>query len=153
MRLVRRLTAVLVGAVVLAAPASAGKPTKERFPVQDAEFSGVCSFTVAREVLVDRSTVKTYSNGDQRITGTLQQRLTNLTTGEFIDVNSSGPLVLDWHADGSLTEIDYGRQFQRPPGQLLLTTGRVVWEFDSAGNVVSFTQHGGTSQDVCVLLG
>lgn len=95
-------------------------------PIADEEFSSVCSFTVARQVLV---------------------------TGEFIDVNSSGPILLDFHADGSLTETDWGRQFERPPGQLLLTTGPVVWEFDSAGNFVSFTQRGGTTQDVCVLLG
>lgn len=86
-------------------------------PIADEEFSSVCSFTVARQVLV---------------------------TGEFIDVNSSGPILLDFHADGSLTETDWGRQFERPPGQLLLTTGPVVWEFDSAGNFVSFTQRGGT---------
>lgn len=102
------------------------EPTREPLPIADEEFSGVCSFTVARQVLV---------------------------TGEFIDVNSSGPILLDFHADGSLTETDWGRQFERPPGQLLLTTGPVVWEFDSAGNFVSFTQRGGTTQDVCVLLG
>jgi hypothetical protein len=80
-------------------------------------------------------------------------RLTNLTTGKFIDVNSSGPVLLDFHPDGSLTEIDYRRQFARPTGQLLLTTGKLIWEFDSAGNFVSFTQQGGTAQDVCALLG
>ena len=121
-------------------------------PISDEAFSGVCSFTVARHVLVNNSTLTTYSNGDQRITGTFKQRLTNLTTGEFIDVNSSGPVLLDYH-DGSLTETDWGKQFSRPPGQLLLTTGPVVWEFDSGGNFVSFTQRGGTSQDVCLLLG
>jgi hypothetical protein len=34
-----------------------------------------------------------------------------------------------------------------------VTTGLLVWEFDSVGDFVSFTQRGGTSQDVCVLLG
>src|SRR4051794_30094022 len=67
-------------------------------------------------------------------------------------VVSSGPVLLDYHADGSLTEIDYGRQFERPPGRLLLTTGRVVWEFAASGNFVSYTQRGGTTQNVCSIL-
>lgn len=145
--------AVVAGVLVLVSPAVAGKPAREPLPISDESFSGVCSFTVARQVLVDNTTLTTYSNGDQRITGAFRQRLTNVTTGEFIDVNSPGPVLLDYHADGSLTETDWGRQFARPPGQLLLTTGPVVWEFDSEGNVVSFTQRGGTSQDVCLLLG
>ena len=68
-------------------------------------------------------------------------------------MNTSGPVLLDFHPDGSLTEIDYGPQFARPPGQLLLTTGKLIWEFDSTGDFVSFTQQGGTAQDVCALLG
>ena len=152
MKLVLCLAALAVAAVVLASPASAEKPTREPLAIADEDFSGVCSFTVGRRVLVNRSVLTTYSDGDQRITGTFKQRLINLTTGEFIDVNSSGPVLLDFHADGALTEIDYGRQFARPPGRLLLTTGKLVWEFDSAGNFVSFTQQGGTAQDVCQLL-
>jgi hypothetical protein len=108
---------------------------------------------VERTVLVNRTILTTFSDGDQRYTGTFKQRLTNLTTGKFIEVNSSGPVLLDFHPDGSLTEVDYGRQFARPPGQLLLTTGKLIWEFDSNGDFVSFTQQGGTAQDVCALLG
>ena len=144
---------VVVAAGVSASAASAAKPTREPLPISDEVFSGVCSFSVERRVLVNKSILTTYSNGDQRITGTFKQRLTNLTTGKFIDVNSSGPVLLDFHSDGSLTEIDYGRQFARPPGQLLLTTGKLIWGFDSAGDFVSFTQQGGTAQDVCALLG
>ena len=144
---------VVVVAGVFASAASAAKPTREPLPISDEVFSGVCSFSVDRHVLVNRSILTTYSNGDQRITGTFKQRLTNLTTGKFIDVNSSGPVLLDFHSDGSLTEIDYGRQFARPSGQLLLTTGKLIWEFDSAGDFVSFTQQGGAAQDVCAILG
>jgi hypothetical protein len=145
--------AAVVGLAFFVSPAFASKPTREPLPISNEEFAGVCSFTVARDVLVNRSILTTYSNGDQRISGTFTQRLTNLTIGKFIDVNSSGPLLLDYHADGSLTETDWGRQFERPPGRLLLTTGPVVWEFAPDGNFVSFTQRGGTSEDVCALLG
>jgi hypothetical protein len=153
MKLATSLMAMVVGAVLFASPAFAGKPSRELLPINDEQFPGVCSFTVQRTVLVNNSVLTTYSNGDQRITGKFKQRLTNLTTGNFIDLNSPGPVLLDYHADGSLTETDWGPQFERPPGQLLVTTGPVVWEFDSGGNFVSFTQRGGTSQDVCVLLG
>ena len=147
------LSAVVVVATgVLASAAYAAKPTREPLPISDEVFSGVCSFSVQRHVLVNKSILTTYSNGDQRITGTFKQRLTNLTTGKFIDLNSPGPVLLDFHPDGSLTEIDYGPQFARPPGQLLVTTGKLIWEFDSAGNFVSFTQQGGTARDVCALL-
>jgi hypothetical protein len=152
MKRVLLLLVVVVGGAAFASSASAGKPTREPLPIANENFSGVCSFTVGRDVLVNRSILTTYSNGDQRITGTFKQRLINLTTGKFIDVNSSGPVLLDFHSDGSLTEIDYGRQFARPPGRLLLTTGKIVWQFDAAGNFVSFRQQGGTAQDVCRLL-
>jgi hypothetical protein len=154
MKRVLALSAVVaVIAGVLASAASAAKPTREPLPISDEVFSGVCSFSVDRHVLVNKSILTTYSNGDQRITGTFKQRLTNLTTGKFIDLNSPGPVLLDYHADGSLTETDYGPQFERPPGQLLLTTGLVVWEFDAVGDFVSYTQQGGTARDVCAILG
>jgi hypothetical protein len=143
---------VVVVTGVLASAAYAAKPTREPLPISDEVFSGACSFSVQRHVLVNKSILTTYSNGDQRITGTFKQRLTNLTTDNFIDLNSPGPVLLDFHPDGSLTEIDYGPQFARPPGQLLVTTGKLIWEFDSAGNFVSFTQQGGTARDVCALL-
>ena len=68
------------------------------------------------------------------------------------ETNGSGPVLLEYHADGTITETDYGPQFVRPPGQLLLTTGQVVWQYDSDFNVLSYTQIGGTSRDVCALL-
>jgi hypothetical protein len=144
--------AVVVVAGVFASEVFAAKPTREPLPISDEVFSGVCSFSVERHVLVNKSILTTYSNGDQRITGTFKQRLTNLTTRKFIDLNSPGPVLLDFHPDGSLTEIDYGPQFARPPGQLLVTTGKLIWEFDPDGNFVSFTQQGGSAKDVCALL-
>jgi hypothetical protein len=151
-RIIALAAAVLATAVIFAPAASAAKPTREHIDFTDDTFPGVCSFTVARHVLVNKSVLTTYSDGSQRITGTFKQRITNLDTGKFIDVNSSGPVIIEYHADGSATEKDFGPQFERPPGQLLLTTGPVVWEFDSGGNVVSYTQRGGTTQDVCALL-
>jgi hypothetical protein len=145
-------TALVV--VALGAPtAPAQQPTREFAPFGDDSFSGICSFTVARHVLVNRSYLTTYSNGNQRYTGTFTERLTNTTTGKYLDFNGSGPILLVYHQDGSVTETDWGSQFERPPGQLLLTTGPVVTEYDSSFNVIGYHQTGGTSQDVCELLG
>ena len=144
--------ATLLAAAVFTSTASAVKPTREHGDFVDRVFTGVCSFDVARHVEVNRSVITTYSDGTVRITGTFKQTITNLDTGKSIFVNASGPVIIETHPDGSVTEIDLGRQFLRPPGQLLLTTGRVVWELDAAGNTTSFTQVGGTSQDVCELL-
>ena len=150
-RIVVFVAAALV-VTVFASPASAVKPTREHGDFVDRTFTGICSFDVARHVLVNRSVITTYSDGTVRITGTFKQTLTNLTTGKSIDVNASGPVIIETHPDGSSTEIDLGPQFLRPPGRLLLTTGRVIWKFDAQGNTTSFTQVGGTSQDVCALL-
>jgi hypothetical protein len=79
------LFAVLIATAGLASSASAAKPTREPLPIANEQFPGVCSFTVDRHVLVNKSVLTTYSNGDQRITGTFKQRLTNLTTGKFIE--------------------------------------------------------------------
>jgi hypothetical protein len=103
-------------------------------------------------VLVNRSILTTFSNGNELTTGTFKERLTNVSTGEFIDVNASGPILRVNHADGSATEYSRGRQFVRPFNQLLITTGRLIIERDPSDVIVGFTQEGGTSQDVCVLL-
>jgi hypothetical protein len=75
------LLVLVIGASVFASAASAAKPTREPLPISDEVFSGVCSFSVERRVLVNKSILTTYSNGDQRITGTFKQRLTNLSRG------------------------------------------------------------------------
>ena len=145
--------AAAAAAVSISVPlASAIPPTHEPVSFADRTFSGQCTFDVHREVLVNRSILTIFSNGERLTTGTFKERLTNLSTGKFIDVNASGPILAVFHEDGSSTEQLRGRQFVRPPGELLITTGKVILERDPAGNVVGFTQLGGTSQDVCELL-
>jgi hypothetical protein len=137
----------------MAAPvALASKPSRVYSPFSNDSFPGVCSFTVDREILTDNSYLTTFSDGTQRYTGTFKERLINETSGKYIDFNGSGPVILVYNADGTVTETDFGPQFERPPGQLLLTTGQFVWTYDSAFNVLSATQINGTSRDVCALL-
>lgn len=152
MRLVAVLS-VVVAAAIAVSSASADKPTRVYSPFSDDSFSGVCSFTVSRHILVNKTYLTTFSDGTQMYTGTFKERLTNETTGKYLDFNGSGPIVITYNDDGTITETDRGPQFERPPGQLLLTTGPVVWQYDSDFNMLSYTQLGGTSKDVCELLG
>ncbi len=151
-RLALILALTTVG-MMSASVASASKPTRVYSPFSNASFPGVCSFTVDRVILQQNSYLTTYSDGTQRYTGVFKERLINDSTGKYIDFNGSGPVILVYNADGTITETDFGPQFERPPGQLLLTTGQYVWTYDSAFNVLSAQQRTGTSRDVCALLG
>ncbi len=143
---------MLIVATTSTSVALASKPTRVFSPFSNDSFSGVCSFTVAREILTNNSYLTTFSDGTQLYTGTFKERLINETTRKYIDFNGSGPIILVYNADGTVTETDFGPQFERPPGQLLLTTGRYVWTYDSAFDVLSAQQISGTSRDVCALL-
>ena len=151
----RLLVPVVVACVIALLPTSAlaTQPTRVYSPFSDDSFPGVCPFTVDRVILVNNTYLTTFSDGTQRYTGTFKERLINATTGKFIDFNGSGPITIVYNADGTITETDHGPQFERPPGQLLLTTGKVVWTYDSDFNVLSYEQKGGTSRDVCAILG
>jgi hypothetical protein len=120
-------------------PPMPDSPSRGPSPINDETFPGVCSFTVKRKVFVNKSLL-TYSNGDQRITRTFKQRLINLSTDTFVDLNSPGPVFLDYRADGRAAKPTSVHHSSVRPGQLLVTTGLVVWEFDSDGNFVSYTQ-------------
>jgi hypothetical protein len=151
-KLLTALAAATAAASLSVPVASATPPTHEPISFSDRDFTTQCPFVVHRTVLVNRSILTTFSNGNELTTGTFKERLTNVSTGEFIDVNASGPILRVNHADGSATEYSRGRQFVRPFNQLLITTGRLIIERDPSDVIVGFTQEGGTSQDVCVLL-
>ena len=147
------LVASAVAVAFLGTPmAGATPPTHEPVSFADRTFTGQCSFDVFRHVLENKSVLTTYSDGSQLTTGTFKERLTNKSTGKYIDVNASGPILAVFHPDGSSTEYLRGRQFVRPFGQLLITTGKVTVERDLNGVIVGFTQQGGTSENVCELL-
>ena len=152
MKRVLVLAFVAVGAALIVSAASADQPTRVFSPFSNDSFSGVCSFTVDRQILVNNSYLTTFSDGTQLYSGTFKERIINDTTGKYIDFNGSGPIILVYNADGTVTETDFGPQFERPPGQLLLTSGQVVWTYESNFNVLSYTQRTGTSRDVCRML-
>jgi hypothetical protein len=144
--------AAAVTVAILAAPAWGSRPAREPAAFENETYEGVCAFPVERQILVDKTYLTTFSDGTQRYTGTFKERIINKTSGKYIDFNGSGPVILVYNADGTVTETDFGPQFERPPGQLLLTNGQFVWTYDSSFNVLSATQVSGTSRDVCALL-
>ena len=152
----RRLFAVVATAITVAcltAPmVNAAPPTHEPVSFVDRTFSGQCSFDVFRHVLENNSTLTTSATKTFDDRHVHQAGFTNVSTGKFIDVNASGPILAVFHADGSSTEYLRGRQFVRPFGQLLITTGKVVVERDPLGVIVGFGPQGGTSENVCELL-
>ena len=145
------LVVVAAAALLVVPGASASQPTREPSPFSDDSFSGICAFTVARHILVNKTYVTTFSDGRFMYTGAFKERLTNKTSGKSFDFNGSGPIIIVPTATG-WTETDYGPQFERPPGQLLLTNGPVAWEYDADFNFLSYNQIAGTAQDVCALL-
>jgi hypothetical protein len=153
MKMLSALVASAGAVACLGTPtAGATPPRHEPISFADRTFTGQCSFDVFRHVLENNSVLTTYSDGSELTRGTFKERLTNTSTGTFIDVNASGPILAVLHADGSSTEYLRGRQFVRPFGQLLITTGKVTVERDPGGVIVGFTQQGGTSANVCELL-
>jgi hypothetical protein len=79
-------------------------------------------------------------------------RVTNVATGESLDLNISGPgRILE---DGE-TMILMGRWLNFVPdlGVVWLTTGRVVVERDpKTGNILSFISIQGQVEDICATL-
>lgn len=135
----------------LIATAAADPPTRESVPLTPftipAEPVGCSSFDVLVEPLTNKETMTTFfdQEGDARfstITGSLKVRFTNLSTGQSVDLNISGPYRIEPQPDGGLIQTTYGPTFFwfSDPGVapgfplLALFHGKTVSEFDADGN-------------------
>lgn len=152
----------LISLLVAASSASATPPV--RFPVgpADGTLEGVCPFAVGFEDLQNTQVITVFSDGRLTVTGAFKSRLTNLSTGEFVDVNAPGPITIAPNPDGTLTVSGRGPTlfFFFPgdlgpgkPGALLYMTGlvveRVTGDFSA---ILSFRHNGGTTEDLCETL-
>lgn len=152
----------LISLLVAASSASATPPV--RFPVGPADgiLEGVCPFPVQFEDLQNTQVITVFSDGRLTVTGAFKSRLTNLSTGEFVDVNAPGPITITPNPDGTLTVSGRGPTlfFFFPgdlgpgkPGALLYMTGlvveRVTGDFSA---ILSFRHNGGTTEDLCETL-
>jgi hypothetical protein len=160
----RRILALATAATLalaLAAPAAAVGPTREYLPLPatiDLAAGEGCSFPVRIDVLVNREYGVTFADasGDllrQLVSGTLIIGLTNVDNDRSITIDISGPAEFVVHADGSSTFTLRGNSMPLDPGGLFRTTGTVVQEYDSDGNLLSTTQTAGTRTDICAAIG
>jgi hypothetical protein len=143
---------------VVVSTASATKPTREYLPAADTVLNGYCAFPVSVEIVKNQEYALTRSDGTTIVTGRFVVRLTNLVSGVSKTVNASGPAKFVSTAD-SFTIYGKGRglifltaeELGTSNSVLLLVTGPAVIRFTSIG--VSFTHTGGTTTDLCRLLG
>lgn len=152
----------IISLLVAASTASANPPT--RFPLgpADGTLEGVCPFAVGFEDLQNTGVMTVFSDGRVTVTGAYKARLTNLSTGEFVDVNAPGPITIVPNPDGTLTVSGRGRTlfFFFPgdlgpgkPGALLYMTGLVVETLTGDFSAtLSFRHEGGTTEDLCETL-
>ena len=116
------------------------------------------AFDVQVTFVVNKEYALTRSDGVQIITGRLVVEFTNLSTGESIVLNISGPVFT---AVGSSTSLLSGSSviFYFPgdlgpgtPGALLLTHGPVLGTFGPTGSLVSLAQTSASAIDLCARL-
>jgi hypothetical protein len=134
--------------------AAIGKPTRSPVLFQPNEFAAgeLCSFAVLLEFPVNQYIAKTFPpkpNGDvvEIQTGRVVARFTNLSTGTSVTYNISGPTILTFHPDGSLT-------IEAPGPQVIfnfIAWGRLVLEISPVGELTSIS-HTGHTEDVCAAL-
>lgn len=151
-RSLRLFVATALVALLAATAASAGKPVREPLFLEGFELPKVCAFPVFIEITANKEFVTFFEDGRIHVTGKLFARLTNLDSGESLDLNISGPALISpdserIHGRGLfiLFPEDVGG-----PG-LVLTTGRLDIIRGEDGFVDEFDLRG-RSVDVCAAL-
>ena len=150
----------LIGALIgtpaaLADPPQRGPAVFDDFTTAPGE---VCSFGLSFEV-VENNVVETFfADGRLQFTGHFVSRITNLTSGASIEVNTSGPGTLVLNEDGSASGFARGNSiFILFAGldvggpALLHTNGRVDFTFAAEGGISSLETHGNVT-DLCEAL-
>jgi hypothetical protein len=157
----------IVGGVVTAAPALAGRGPKWQFapaapftlPASFCGFKIRVSFPVNKEY----SKILKTTNGSVTtlITGASTVSNTNLSTGKTITVNLSGPEKVTTFADGSVTLRAKGRSaYALSPADarrfglspLGVTAGVQTVTFAPDGSITSFSLRGHVLVDICAAL-
>lgn len=145
--------------------ASADKPVRTflpygMLPPEGITISGICDFPVGLKFILGKEFEKDFSDGRTIITGQVKGTLTNLDTGRSLDINVPVAAHITPHADGSVTIKLKGNVLvwfftgdlgPGSPAFIGLFSGQEILGIDANGNM-SFTQKGGTSEDVCPLL-
>jgi hypothetical protein len=168
-RLLATSLAMAGAAIAATAPgALAAGDASPRVPAGNVPFdipAADCGFPIHVGVLDDQEYyVRTITNADGsttlRVTGYLLESFTNEQTGKTITENMSGPGSITINPDGSDSADVQGNSFgvASPASQQALgvpgvffTTGHAVASYSSAGNLVSLSVDGPTTNG-CALL-
>ena len=139
-------------AVFAGSAAHGAQPIREPLVIEDPDFDNLCQFPVRIEITANKEYVKFFSDGRLLVNGKLFVRITNLDSGESIDVNISGPASVT-----PTSERNMGRgilllfpEDAGGPG-LFLNTGRLDIIRGEDGFITNYTVRG-TSVDVCAAL-
>jgi len=158
----KRLIAIFAGIVIalmFTSAAFADQPARNFLPAGDFTLEDVCPFDVGVEIIENKEFITTFSGGRQLITGTFKVRVTNLDSDESLDLNISGPGVLVFNPDGSLTVDAHGTWLlwffpgnlgPSSPGQLFVNNGHFVETIGPGG--ISIDKQTGSQQDICAAL-
>ena len=161
----KRILAILttaIGFVMLAPPVGAEPPTRVPIPIpEDGVRDDLCAFPVEFHYLQWRVKATTHEDGTGTLvtitTGVAKVRLTNLDSGESLDLNISGTGMLRVRPDGSFVFTGNGPWLfsDVPPGlglpPLFWTSGHFQVNADTQGNLVSFDRVG-SLVDLCEAL-
>ena len=131
-----------------------GKPTRSPFTFETIEFPAgeFCSFAVLIDFPAQHYIATTFPpkpNGDvvEIQTGRVIARYTNLSTGTSVTYNISGPTILTFHADGSVT-----LELPGPQGFFTsINNGRIVVDISPDG-VFTIVKQVGHTEDICAAL-
>lgn len=161
----------VASAALLAVPASLARaetaPTRQPVPDSFYNFTvpaGIgCTFAVEWTNVINDETMTTYpaaANGDvtQVLTGYVLEQFTNLSNGNSIVLNISGPGVFVFHSDGSITFTGLGPDpaifapTDIPAGpKFYVNYGRYTVDVTPTGRQILVSQNG-TQFDVCAAL-
>jgi hypothetical protein len=147
------LVVLMTAGIAVAAPgAYAGKPTK--MPVVQMNFVDTtsCPFPVAAEVVVNKETAKTFSNGTIIITGRLV--VTYSANGKSVTLNISGPGKGFVGPNGSLVIIGHGvgaGPLVTPNGIVLAYTAGIV-RISTSPTLEGVLVHGTVRMNICSAL-
>jgi len=161
----RRILTILVTAIgfaILAPPVGAGPPSRALLPVpEDSIRDDLCAFPVEFQFLQWGAKSTTHEDGTGTLvtitTGVAKVRLTNLDSGESLDLNISGTGMLRVRPDSSFVFTGNGPWLfsDVPPGlglpPLFWTSGHFQVNADTQGNLVSF-ERVGSLVDLCEAL-
>lgn len=153
---------VVTAAVSLAiVPTATGEgPTRDPLVAGPLLFPAglVCPFPVLLEPTQNGQTIKTFPDGSFMITGRFRTRITNLTSGESLEINNPGPIFIHENADGTIAVKGTGTNaffFFRgdlgpgQPGALLQLEGLTLETLNADQTQVLSFSHSGKSENLC----